>query len=168
MNKQPRISMDRIIHEHRNTESWIIKETNTTPADIENRLVGAHLNVHDYFGVFPYLIFPIEFKPMKGKIFTDVYWINAEETPLENRCFLANGHFLRNCLPIEVKTEEKSKQRVHSLDGLQLIFSSPDAHDQLFDIEKNYNCFIIGVRGNSDTHFDRGMTNVPEKSTETQ
>ena len=151
-----KIAMECIIHEHRNTESWVIKEDVAT--DTENMLIGAHLNIQDYFGGNrPILIFPIDHKPQNGQVFKDVYLLESKDVPAENRCFLANGDFLRNCLPKEVpETETENMRAIHSLDGLLLIFSDPDSHEHLEDLQKNSDCLIVGVYGSSPIHFSRG------------
>lgn len=152
-----KITMDCIIHEHRNTESWVIKE-NSAQADLEKMLIGAHLNIHDYFGRYPILAFNIDHKPQKGKVFQDVYILEPQDVPEENACFLANGLFLRHCLPKEVQEDgTENMHPIHTLDGIQLVLSSPDSIQQLAGMQKTKDCLIIGVYGEPNPiHFSRG------------
>ena len=49
-------TMQQIIHERRETESWIISEKEP-PKLIVQALIGAHLNVLDYYGKHPFIVF---------------------------------------------------------------------------------------------------------------
>ncbi len=153
-----KITMDQIVHEHRNTESWIVKEA-VIQEDLERMLIGVHLNIHDYFGRFPFLVFSIAHKPQKGQVFKDVYLIDPKDVPEKNPCFLANGVFLRECLPKEVKDPEtEGMHPIHTLDGILLTLSDPDSHEKIAGIQKENHCFIIGVYGDPNPiHFSRGM-----------
>ncbi len=154
-----RITMDCIVHEHRNTESWIIKTEDGQSPELEEMLVGVHLNICDYFGQYPILVFNIQHRPRRGEVFKDVYLLGVQDVPEENMFFLANGHFLRQCLEKEVK-DPKSEDvyPMHTLDGIQLLFESLDSCEQLSGIQKSKNCFIVGIYGvPNPIHFSRGF-----------
>ena len=150
--------MQQIIHERRETESWIISETDP-PKEVTQTLIGAHLNVQDYYGKMPIIIFSIKRKPTKGQVFRDVFLLDPKAIPEEDHpCILVNGAFLRNCLPHEVQDECTGEMvRIHSLDGLRLIFDAENYTEQIAGLQKRNNLFIIGVYGNNPIHFSRGI-----------
>ena len=157
------------VHEKRETESWVISEKDL-PIDRKRTLIGAHINIHDFYGNFPILVFNIAEKPKKGEVFRNVFLIDTETIPEKNDCFLANGIFLRECLPHEMHDEESGETFVlHTLDGIRLIFESADYREQISRLQKNKNCFVIGVHGADLVHFSRGFSDdlreaaTPEK-----
>lgn len=150
-------TMQQIIHERRETESWIISESEP-PKQIVQALIGAHLNVLDYYGKNPFIIFAINQKPTKGEILRDVFLLSPRAIPEEHPCILVNGIFLRDCLPYEIQDELTGEQvRVHSLDGLRLIFDAENYTEQIANLEKRNNLFVIGVYGNNQIHYTRGI-----------
>ena len=163
-----KIVMDCILHEHRNTESWVIKTAGVASEALEEMLVGVHLNICDYFGQYPLLVFNIEHRPQRGKVFQNVYLLDVQDVPEENVSFLANGHFLRQCLEKGVK-DPKSEEiyPMHTLDGIQLLFESPESYALLAGIQKSHNCFLIGVYGTPNPiHFSRGFGDDSENETD--
>lgn len=146
-----------IIDDRRNTDICVISE-GEMPIEQANPLIGAYINAYDYYGKRPFLVFRLQ-TPMKiGKVFQNVYLLNPNQIPEHNTCFLANGNFLRNCLPKEVKDPETGEEHpIHLLDGIRLIFDTPDGRERLADIQKNKNCFFIGVYGADTIHLSRGF-----------
>ena len=146
-----------IVDDRRNTDICVISE-GEMPVEQVNPLIGAYINAYDYYGKRPFVVFSIN-KPMKiGKVFQDVYLLNTTQIPEHNTCFLANGEFLRNCLPKEIKNPVNGEAHpIHLLDGIKLIFDSPDGRERLADIQKDKNCFFIGVYGNDPIHLSRGI-----------
>ena len=150
-------TMQQIIHERRETESWIISESEP-PTNVTQTLIGAHLNVHDYYGKYPIIIFATTSKPAKGQIFRDVFLLPPKAIPEENPCILVNGVFLRQCLPHEVQDELSGEMvKIHTLDGLRLIFDAENYTEQIALLQEQNNLFIIGVCDNNPIHFSRGM-----------
>ena len=148
-------TMQQIIHEKRETESWIISET-PPPKETVQALIGAHLNVLDYYGNHPFIIFSIKEKPKKGQVFRDVFLLSPKAIPEEHPCILVNGKFLRDCLPHEIKDASGETLRTHSLDGLRLIFDDENYTEKIATLEKRNNLFVVGVYGNNKIHFSRG------------
>ena len=158
--------LQQIIHQRRETESLIIYETEP-PKVIKQALIGAHLNVHDYYGKRPFIIFSIPIQPKNGQIFKEVFLLDPKIIPEESPCILMNGVFLRECLPYEIKDELSDKiVRIHSLDGLRLIFDDEDYIEQITRLQKEKNVFIIGVYGNNPIHLTRGMSHETWKCQE--
>ena len=153
------IMMEQRLHIERNTESWIIRDAEISK-DLQETLIGAHLNIYDYFGIFPVLVFHIDERPAIGKVFNDVYLLKPEDVPDNTACFLANGTFLRNCLQKELMDDkDKIGVPIHTLDGIQLIFTADDSHQKLAEIQRShYGLLIVGVYGEpTPIHYHRGF-----------
>ena len=151
------VILRQVVHEERETESWIISE-NDVANETAKTLIGAHLNIHDFYGDFPILIFSIAEKPRKGQVFRNVFLVDAEAIPKQSACFLANGIFLRECLPHQMHDEGTGETLpLHTLDGIRLIFDSPDYREQIDRLQKKKSCFVVGVYGDNPVHFSRGF-----------
>ena len=146
--------ISRIIHEHRNTESWLFAEG--LDQFSEQKLVGAHLNIHDYYGARPILVFSIKQRG-DAQVFRDVYVLSPGEVPEEFDYFVANGLFVRQCLPNQIKDpDDNIMHDIHLLDGIQLLFEPENMHTELARIASENDCMFIGVYGVNPLHRSRG------------
>ena len=150
------VTMRRFLDVSREIESWIIAEVEPDVATVQT-LIGAHINVYDYYSGIPILAFILPKTLYLGKIFKDVYLLSVDQIPEQNMSFLANGRFLRECLKTSMKDAEGNKVKLHTLDAIEMLFNSEDSREQIKDIQQNTNTLIFGVYRTDDIHSTRGL-----------
>ena len=104
-------------------------------------LIGAYLNIFDYFGERPILVMRLDAQPKIGKVFKDIFLLNSENLPRNIRSVVVNRETLRLCADDETLTVS---------DKIQFILS-PEGKASLAQ------CIIVGIYGNDSIHFSRGM-----------
>ncbi len=107
----------------------------------EDALIGAYLNVFDYFGGKPILVMRLDAQPKIGKIFKDIFLLSPEGLPRNIRSVIVNRETLKLCAYDETLTVS---------DKIQFILS-PEGKESLKQ------CIIAGIYGNDSIHFSRGM-----------
>ena len=146
-----------IVDEHRNTDFCVISQEQTD--DVQS-LIGAYLNVLDYYGDRPFLVFLLDKPRNTGKVFKDVYLLNAQQVPLGNDTLLVNGRFLRTCLSTTLEINKKTIP-IHTYEALLNLLDSELARQELHELQTE-KCMLIGVYPNKH-HWTRGKMNALEK-----
>ena len=143
-----------VVDSNRNTDFCVISDGKV---DDDGSLMGAYLNVLDYYGDRPFLVFLLDKPRSEGKVFEGVFLLNAQQVPLGNNMLLANGWFLRSCLPksIEVNSEKMS---IHTYEALNALLDSDSVRNDLEELQAD-KCMLIGVYP-SKQHFSRGKTDA--------
>lgn len=107
----------------------------------EDALIGAYLNILDYFGEKPILVMRLDAQPKIGKVFKDIFLLNPENLPRNIRSVVVNRETLKLCADDETLTVS---------DKIQFILS-PEGKASLEQ------CIVVGIYGNDSIHFSRGM-----------
>ena len=116
-------------------------EKDTGLGSKEDALIGAYLNIFDYFGEKPILVMQLDAQPKIGKVFKDIFLLNSENLPRNIRSVVVNRETLKLCADDETLTVS---------DKIQFILS-PEGKESLEQ------CIIVGIYGNDSIHFSRGM-----------
>lgn len=148
---QASVTIQQFVNETREIESWMISKTeaeNLVSEAQRNVLIGAHINVQDYFDARPFFIIPMPSRRKRGKIFSDVFLLDAAHLPEDTPYFLVNDVFLRECLP-----KTKAEHSLHIIDAFSVLFEK--GAENLLKLQ-NEGCMFIGVCGESRTHLTRG------------
>lgn len=116
-------------------------EKNNGVGSKEDALIGAYLNIFDYFGEKPILVMQLDAQPKIGKVFKDIFLLSPENLPRHIRSIVVNRETLKLCTDDETLTVS---------DKIQFILS-PEGKASLEQ------CIIVGIYGNDSIHFSRGM-----------
>ena len=117
-------------------------EKNSMFGGKEDALIGAYLNIFDYFGEKPILVMRLDAQPKIGKVFKDIFLLNPENLPRSIRSVVVNRETLKLCADDDILTVS---------DKIQFILS-PEGKESLEQ------CIIVGIYGNDSIHLSRGMS----------
>ncbi len=122
-------------------------EENACPKVFKHHaIIGAYLNVYDYFPRKPILMTALDVQPKNGKIFKDVFLLTPDTLPQRTKIVIAN----RRCL-----MSVTEKHMVTISDRIQFLLS-PQGQATL---EK---CIIAGVYKDNTIHYFRGFDTEEE------
>ena len=134
-----------IYDEIRSMNSWFVY-MNSNYEQFMELLIQAHLDIQDIF-ISPtacFLLFPIDYEPMYGKVYKDMFLIHPSEMP-ENLSpvFCTNDRLLNTCFPKESDMKEMGV-KCKNINRINYI-SVLDDKNFIMNAFINENYHLVGV-----------------------
>ena len=155
----------------RNADYWIIHEESGNAEKVE-LLTGVYINIADYMGNRPCLVFDLDKPRPFGEIFENVFMLQPDQIDVDTNMFVVNALFMKRCLPRErpIKTESENSDEKKSipfwnvLDAFRHLFNQKYIVENLQKLYDDEVCLFIGVYGDSPIHSNRGIDNGEQKT----